>query len=101
MSELYPIGVLPPPGEVPRKMHAQLIRPERYGEPEQAFRAEVVDVPEVGPDDVLVAVMAAGINFNNVWSSLGYPVDVIAARNKRGESEAYHIGGSEGSGIVY
>ncbi|HEY2803765.1 MAG TPA: crotonyl-CoA carboxylase/reductase, partial [Actinomycetota bacterium] len=42
-------------------MHAQLIRPDRYGEPEKAFQDEVIDVPEVGPQEALVLVMAAGV----------------------------------------
>ncbi|RLV04274.1 crotonyl-CoA carboxylase/reductase [Streptomyces griseocarneus] len=98
---LYDIGDLPPLGTVPRQMYASVIRPERYGPPDQAFRTEVLDVPEVPPGFVLVAVMAAGINYNNVWSALGHPVDVVAMRNKRGEPERFHIGGSEGSGIVW
>lgn len=82
-------------------MHAQVIRPERYGEPTKSFQSEVIDVPEIAPNEVLVAVMAAGVNYNNVWAALGYPVDVIAARNKKGEPEKFHIGGSDASGIVY
>ena len=39
-------------------------------------------MPEIGPKDVLVYVMATGINYNNVWR-LGYPVDVIATRQKK------------------
>ena len=45
--------------------------------------------------------MAAGVNYNNVWAALGIPVNVIAARNKAGEPEDFHIGGSDASGIVY
>jgi crotonyl-CoA carboxylase/reductase len=45
--------------------------------------------------------MAAGINYNNVWASLGQPVDVIAARQRFGLPEDFHIGGSEGSGVVW
>jgi len=99
--EIVPVGELPPVGVVPKKMHAQVIRPERYGEPTKSFQAEVIDVPEIAPNEVLVAVMAAGVNYNNVWAALGYPVDVIAARNKKGEPEPFHIGGSDASGIVY
>lgn len=98
---LYDIGEAPPLGAVPEKMHAWLIRPERFGEPMQAFQKEVVPVPTLADDEVLVYVMAAGVNYNNVWASLGTPVDVIAARNKAGEREAFHIGGSDASGIVY
>ncbi|ABZ95478.1 crotonyl-CoA carboxylase/reductase [Leptospira biflexa] len=99
--EIVPVGELPPIGVVPKKMHAQVIRPERYGEPKTSFQSEVIDVPEIGPNEVLVATMAAGVNYNNVWAALGYPVDVIAARNKKGEPEKFHIGGSDASGIVY
>lgn len=100
-KELYDIGEMPPLGEVPKKMHGWLIRPERFGEPMQAFTKEVVDVPPLADDDVLVYVMAAGVNYNNVWAGLGIPVDVIKARNKAGEPEKFHIGGSDASGIVY
>ena len=101
IPEIVPVGTLPPLGVVPKKMHAQLIRPERFGDPEKAFQVEQIDIPEIKPDEVLVAVMAAGVNYNNVWAALGYPVDVIGARNKKGEPEKFHIGGSDASGIVY
>nr|WP_198961177.1 crotonyl-CoA carboxylase/reductase [Pseudonocardia sp. MH-G8] len=82
-------------------MYASVIRQSRYGAPEQAFGIEVVDTPQPGPNQVLVYVMAAGINYNNVWSALGAPLDVIAARQRRGATEDFHIGGSEGSGVVW
>ncbi|MGH2676872.1 MAG: crotonyl-CoA carboxylase/reductase [Actinomycetota bacterium] len=82
-------------------MHAQLIRPERFGEPRDAFRDEVVEVPAVGPDDALVLMMAAGINYNNVWAAKGIPVDVTKVHGKLGEPADFHIGGSDASGIVY
>jgi crotonyl-CoA carboxylase/reductase len=100
-KDLYEIGEAPPVGVVPSKMHAWLIRPERFGEPRTAFQLEVVDVPEPADDEVLVYVMAAGVNYNNVWAGLGVPVDVIGARNKAGEPERFHIGGSDASGVVY
>lgn len=101
-KEIYDIGEVPPIGEVPRRMHAQLIRAERFGEPKKAFQIEQVEVPEIGPDEALVYVMAAGINYNNVWAGLGTPVNVIAARNKAGSDMSdFHIGGSDASGIVY
>jgi crotonyl-CoA carboxylase/reductase len=100
-KELYELGEIPELGVVPKKMHTQLIRPERFGEPHTAFQPEVIDVPEVGPRDVLVYVMAAGINYNNVWAALGIPVNVIGARQKAGEKENFHIGGSDASGIVW
>lgn len=100
-KDCYDLGEIPPLGEVPERMHAQLIRPERYGEPKDAFQGEQIPVPELGPRDVLVYVMAAGVNYNNVWASLGIPVDVVAARLKKGEKEPFHIGGSDASGVVW
>ena len=41
-------------------------------------------------------VMAAGVNFNNVWAALGQPVSVF-----RYHPEDHHIGGSDASGIVW
>ena len=48
-KDLYEIGEIPPVGDVPARMHAQLVRPDRYGEPRDAIRDEVIDVPELGP----------------------------------------------------
>jgi crotonyl-CoA carboxylase/reductase len=101
IKDLYDIGEMPPLGYVPAKMHAWLIRPERFGKPTEAFQQEVVATPTIADDEVLVYVMAAGINYNNVWAALGIPVNVIGARNKAGEPEPFHIGGSDASGIVY
>lgn len=100
-KELYELGEIPPLGEVPAKMYGQLIRESRFGEPKNAFQQEVVDVPAIKDDEVLVYVMAAGINYNNVWAAMGIPVNVIKARQKAGETEDFHIGGSDASGIVY
>ncbi len=100
-KEIYEIGEIPPLGEVPNKMYAQVIRQERFGEPTKAFQQEQIEIPPLGPDEVLVYVMAAGVNYNNVWAALGIPVDVIGARMKKGEKEPFHIGGSDASGIVY
>ncbi len=101
VKDLYDLGETPPLGHVPAKMHASLIRQSRFGEPSQAFQSEVVDTPSIGPKQVLVWVMAAGVNYNNVWAAMGKPVDVIATRNRAGETEDFHIGGSDASGIVW
>lgn len=96
-----PMGQLPPLGEVPKTMTAMVVRPERYGEPQDAFKIESVEVPALEPDQVLVAVMATGINYNNVFAARGVPLDVIAARQKAGQPWDFHIGGSDASGVVY
>ena len=83
MKDLYQLGEMPPVGQVPKRMLAQVIRQERFGEPTKAFQVEPIDVPGIAPDEVLVYVMAAGINYNNVWAALGIPVDVIKARARK------------------
>ncbi|MCC4597099.1 crotonyl-CoA carboxylase/reductase [Xanthomonas campestris pv. phormiicola] len=86
---------------LPDSMLAYLIRPERYGDPLHAIQAERVTIPALTPHQVLIEVMAAGLNYNNVWAAQGKPVDIIAARRKRApESEPFHIGGSEAAGYV-
>ena len=82
-------------------MLAQVLRSDRLGRPADAFRIEEIETPKPGPGEVLVAVMAAGINFNNVWAARGVPVDVIKIREKAGDPNSFHIGGSDASGIVY
>jgi crotonyl-CoA carboxylase/reductase len=105
MRELYELNETPPLGTLPRRMWAQVIRPERYGQPKQALAPEAVPVPtELGPRDVLVWVKAAGINYNNVWAATGSPVDVLARRRQDPyfpDQAPFHIGGSDGAGIVW
>ena len=84
------------PGELPGSMAAWVIREERCGEPRDAFALEEMPVPEPGAFEVIVRVMAAGVNFNNVWAALGRPVSVFKSRD-----EDHHIGGSDAAGIVW
>src|SRR5437764_7791997 len=87
------------PGELPATMAAWVIRQEREGEPLQAFQVEEIEVPEPGAFEVTVRVMAAGVNFNNVWAALGKPVSVFGYGDH--PEYGHHIGGSDASGIVW
>jgi crotonyl-CoA carboxylase/reductase len=100
-KDLYDVAETPPLGHVPPRMWAMTVRRENFGEPKKAFTKEVVEVPEIGPREVLVYVMAAGINYNNVWAALGVPIDVIKVHESIGDDSGFHIGGSDASGIVY
>ena len=73
-KDLYEIGEIPPLGHVPSRMHAWAIRRERHGEPEKAMQVEIVPTPPLDPYQVLVMVMAAGVNYNGVWAGLGKPI---------------------------
>ena len=85
------------PGTLPETMTAWVIRQEREGEPRDAFQLEEIEVPEPGALEVVVRVMAAGVNYNNVWAALGQPVSVFRSHPE----EDHHIGGSDASGIVW
>jgi crotonyl-CoA carboxylase/reductase len=87
------------PGELPETMAAWVIRQDREGEPEQAFQVEEIEVPAPGAFEVIVRVMAAGVNFNNVWAALGTPVSVFGYGDH--PEYGHHIGGSDGAGVVW
>ena len=95
-KDLYNMGEMPPLGHVPKQMYGWAIRKERHGEPDTAMLQEVLDVPELDNYDVLVLVMAAGINYNGVWAALGVPISPFD-----GHKQPYHIAGSDASGIVW
>ena len=67
-KDLYEIGEIPPLGHVPKNMYAWAIRKERHGEPDTAMQVEVLPTWELDSHDVLVLVMAAGVNYNGVWA---------------------------------
>lgn len=87
------------PGELPDTMAAWVIRQEREGEPVDAFQVEEIEVPEPQAFEVIVRVMAAGVNFNNVWAALGTPVSVFGYGDH--PEYGHHIGGSDASGVVW
>ena len=93
---IVPVGKLPPLGVVPEKMHGFVIREERFGPPMESFQPEEVPVWDLAPNEVLVQVMAAGVNYNGIWAGLGKPVSTLAAHGL-----GYHIAGSDASGVVW
>ncbi len=94
--QTIPLHTVPPLGELPERMAAIVIRKEREGDPITAMQVEEVPLPEIGPSEVLVLVMAAGVNFNGVWAAQGKPVSVF-----RMHKESFHIAGSDAAGIVW
>lgn len=90
------LHTLPPLGELPELMKAVLIRKEREGEPRTSMQVEEVPLPVCGDSEVLVLVMAAGVNFNGVWAAQGKPVSVFKMHK-----DPFHIAGSDAAGIVW
>jgi crotonyl-CoA carboxylase/reductase len=97
LKDLYEIGEIPPLGHVPKQMYAWSIREERHGEPDTAMKVEVVPTWELDSHDVLVLVMAAGVNYNGVWAALGTPISPIRDVHKN----PFHVAGSDAAGIVW
>jgi crotonyl-CoA carboxylase/reductase len=95
-KDLYEVGEMPPLGFVPKSMYAWAIRRERHGEPDTSFKLEVVDVPKLDSHEVLVLVMAAGVNYNGIWAGLGIPISPFDVHKAE-----FHIAGSDASGIVW
>jgi crotonyl-CoA carboxylase/reductase len=95
-KDVYELGEIPPLGHVPEKMYAWTIRQERHGPPATAMQVEIVPTWSIADDEVLVLVMAAGVNYNGVWAALGKPVSPID-----GHKNPFHIAGSDASGVVW
>ncbi len=95
-QDLYDIGEIPPLGHVPEKMHAWVIRKERHGPPDKSFLHEVVPTWTIGEDEVLLLVMAGGVNYNGIWAGLGQPISTLDVHK-----QPYHIAGSDASGVVW
>jgi crotonyl-CoA carboxylase/reductase len=87
------------PGELPRTMAAWVLRPEREGQVATAYEVEEVEVPEPGPFEVVIRVMAAGVNFNSIWAALAEPISVFPYGDH--PEWGHHIPGSDASGIVW
>ncbi len=77
-------------------------------DPRQSLHIGQVALPELAPDEAVVAVMASSINFNTVWTSIFEPLPTFGFLDRMGkESEwgkrhalPYHIVGSDASGVV-
>lgn len=95
-GEPVPMGHMPKRYVVPSTMHAWVLEPGHHGNPVKAFRQKVVPVPRPGYGEVLVFVMAAGVNYNGVWAARGEPVSVFDVHGA-----AWHVAGSDASGIVW
>jgi crotonyl-CoA reductase len=82
--------------------------PSAAKDPRRSVHLDEVAVPEVGPGEALVAVMASSINYNTVWSSIFEPVPTFTFLERYGRLHPlaarhdlpYHVLGSDLSGVV-
>ncbi|MEV0757799.1 crotonyl-CoA carboxylase/reductase [Streptosporangium sp. NPDC050280] len=74
----------------------------------KSMRVGRVPMPELAPDEVLIAVMASSINFNTVWSSIFEPLPTFNFLKRFGATGGfatrhdlpYHVVGSDCAGVV-
>ena len=66
-----------------------------HGDPAQAEREVVIPVPEPGPNQALVYVLASEVNYNDVWALTGIPISLFDEHD-----EDVHVTGSGGVGMV-
>jgi crotonyl-CoA reductase len=74
----------------------------------KSLRVGRVPMPELAPDEVLVAVMASAINYNTVWSATFEPLPTFQFLKRFGSQGGwaarhdlpYHVLGSDTAGVV-
>ena len=80
----------------------------RDKDPRRSLHVDDVPVPELGPGEALVAVMASAVNYNTVWTSIFEPMSTFGFLERYGRSSPlakrhdlpYHIVGSDLAGVV-
>ncbi|WPB90060.1 crotonyl-CoA carboxylase/reductase [Streptomyces malaysiensis] len=80
----------------------------REKDPRKSLHVDEVPVPELGPGEALVAVMASSVNYNSVWTSIFEPLPTFGFLERYGKLSPlakrhdlpYHIIGSDLAGVV-
>ena len=82
--------------------------PSKEKDPRKSLHLDDVAVPELGPGEALVAVMASAINYNTVWTSIFEPMPTFGFLERYGRRSPlakrhdlpYHVVGSDLAGVV-
>src|SRR3954451_16251807 len=77
-------------------------------DPRKSLHLDEVPVPELAPDEALVAVMAASINFTTVCTSILEPLSTFGFLQRLGREsvwgarhdQPFHVVGSDAAGVV-
>jgi crotonyl-CoA reductase len=77
-------------------------------DPRRSLHVQDVELPELAPDEAVVAVMASSINFNTVWSAIFEPLPTFGFLSRLGREsvwgarhdQPFHVVGSDASGVV-
>src|SRR5919201_641868 len=87
------------------ELFAGLLSEEK--DPRKSIHIDDVPLPELAPDEAVVAVMASAINFNTVWTSIFEPLPTFLFLDRLGRESVwgarhalpYHVVGSDASGV--
>ncbi len=82
--------------------------PSEEKDPRKSVQVEDFPLPEIAPDEAVVAVMASSINFNTVWTSIFEPLPTFGFLKRLGKEsvwgarhdQPFHVMGSDASGVV-
>src|SRR5262245_63725404 len=82
--------------------------PSEEKDPRKSTRVEAFPLPEIAPDEAIVAVMASSINFNTVWTSIFEPLPTFGFLKRLGKEsvwgarhdQPFHVMGSDASGVI-
>ncbi|HEX5772212.1 MAG TPA: crotonyl-CoA carboxylase/reductase [Nocardioidaceae bacterium] len=103
---------------LPESYRAAVVRKDEVGmfegqatrdkDPRKSLHIDDVPLPELGPGEAFVAVMASAINYNTVWTSIFEPVSTFGFLERYGRTSPlakkhdlpYHIVGSDLAGVV-
>ncbi|MEU4656353.1 crotonyl-CoA carboxylase/reductase [Streptomyces sp. NPDC023723] len=103
---------------LPEKYRGVVVQKENVGmfdgmrtadkDPRKSLSVQDVPVPEVGPGEALVAVMASSVNYNTVWSAVFEPLPTFVFLERYGRTNElaarhdlpYHVLGSDLAGVV-
>lgn len=77
-------------------------------DPRKSLHIRDVALPELAPDEVVIAVMASSINFTTVWTSIFEPLPTFGFLKRLGKEsvwgarhdQPFHVVGSDASGVV-
>jgi crotonyl-CoA reductase len=80
----------------------------RDKDPRKSLHVEDVALPELGPGEAYIAVMASAINYNTVWTSIFEPMSTFGFLERYGRTSPlarkhdlpYHVVGSDLAGVV-
>jgi crotonyl-CoA reductase len=104
--------------EIPASYRGAVVRKDEVGmfeglpskekDPRKSLHVDEVALPELGPGEALVAVMASAINYNTVWTSIFEPVSTFGFLERYGRISPlakrhdlpYHVVGSDLAGVV-